>query len=151
MGRIVIATLLAMGLVACGRGDPLAIFGNSRDTGTRAVTPQGRIVDTRPLIARIDTLTVMQTPTGAVIRATGLAPVQGHWNGALIAEPAPAPGVLSYSFRALPPDRATRVSTPRSREVTVAVQVPNRDLQGIREIRVAAAGNARSVSRSVSR
>ena len=104
-------------------------------------------MDTRGLIEEIETLSVMQTPTGAVIRATGVAPVQGFWEGELVRDEAGDPSVLTYAFRVIPPQEPAAVSTRRSREVTVATMVPNNDLAGIREIRVIGAANARAVGR----
>ncbi len=62
------------------------------------------------------------TPNNAVLTATGLAPVQGYWEGALVPVAAddPARPRLRLPRRSRPPAPA-RASTPRSREVTVAV------------------------------
>lgn len=101
----------------------------------------------RPLMPQIAAFAVEPTPGGAIIRATGLPPQQGHWDGALVPVAQPDPSVLAYEFRASPPPAPTRVSTERSRYVDVAVFVDNNALAGIREIRVAAAENARAARR----
>ncbi|CAM4155611.1 hypothetical protein [Palleronia rufa] len=147
MGRVLIGLLCTAALAGCGPLGGNGPFGRSSDLAAPSPAPLDGVADARPPIDRVETLTVMQTPTGAVIRATGIAPAQGAWNGALIPSPQRAPGVLAYTFRAIPPETPGAVSTPRSREVTVAVSVPNRQLAGIREIRVSGASNARSVQR----
>lgn len=126
---LITATLAA----GCNRGDaPVAA----------AVVPE-----TRPLMPQIAALAVEPTPGGAILRATGLPPQQGYWDGALLPVAQPDPSVLAYEFRALPPATPTRVSTDRSRYVDVAVYVANDALAGIREIRVSAAENARAARR----
>lgn len=101
--------------------------------------------DTRPLIAQVVSAELSTTPNNAVLTATGLAPVQGYWEGALVPVAADDPAVLDFAFRALPPAGAARASTPRSREVTVGLSLSPEVLSGIREIRVAGAENALSV------
>jgi hypothetical protein len=56
-------------------------------------------------------------------------------------------GVLTYRFVVAEPREATRVSTERSRRVTVAVMLTEFDLAGVRSIVVRGAQDQRSVSR----
>ncbi|TRD18996.1 hypothetical protein [Palleronia caenipelagi] len=134
MRGIVIGTLSAVALAGCAT---LGIGGNETSEPVESAT----------LIAEIQTLAVSQTPSGAVIRATGLADRQGYHSGALVPLPDGDPSTLSYVFEIGEPVEATRVSTPRSREVTVATVVSNQNLIGVREIRVSAARNAQAVRR----
>ncbi len=127
--------LLAMG-AGCG--------GPSRQNLANAPAPVQ--ADPRPLIDRIDTISAVQTPGGVILRATGIAAVQGAYEGALI--PAPAgPGIRAFEFRAFPPPDPERVSTPRSREVTVALFLSDRALAGVTELKVSGATNAQAVRR----
>lgn len=105
------------------------------------------LAETRPLMPQIAAFAVEPTPGGAILRATGLPPRQGYWDGALVPMAQPDPSVLAFEFRALPPVTPTRVSTERSRYVDVAVFVDDETLTGIREIRVSAAENARAARR----
>lgn len=133
MRNIALVLASALALAACDRGavDP---------TVSRAAA-----TDPRPLLDRIETAELVPSGDGAILRATGVAPVQGYWDGALVEVEEGDPGVLSYAFRAEPPADPARVSTERSREVAVALRLTPRDLAGIREIRVAGAGNARAL------
>lgn len=149
MRKTLVLTIVALGLVAgCGRvaSSQLNPF-NWFESSAPAAVVLSETADPRPLIDQIDTLEVSQTPGGAIVRVTGLAAVQGNYEGALIRVPGATAGSLAYEFRAFPPPNPTRVSTPRSREVTVAVFLSDRALAGISEIRVSAARNARAVRR----
>ena len=154
---ILAATLLAL-LAGCG-GDsglnPLRWLGSRSETETLVPVEAAALPDTRPLMYQVTSLRLDPTYTGAILRATGLAPTQGWWAGELVAEErAPAPpgslaarDVLTYTFRAVPPPGPTRVSTPQSREVVVGLTLTNRELAGVREIRVRGDRNALAVRR----
>ncbi|WP_172961022.1 hypothetical protein [Oceaniglobus roseus] len=154
MARRLIATLLILSVVAgCARVsnsrlNPFNWFGRSQAVTAVPVTPD-ETGDPRPLIDQITTLEVERTPGGAIVRATGLPPTQGHWDGELllVGDEDPVDGVLQYQFRIMPPPAPTRVSTPRSREVVVGLYLTRQALENVREIRVSAARNARAVRR----
>ncbi len=149
--RILIVTMvLAASLSGCSRVaesrlNPFNWFGQSEPEPAAVVVVRER----RPLVAQITELAVERTPGGAIVRATGLPPTQGWFAAELIREtPDDAPAdMLVYSFRAVPPRDAERVSTVQSRELTVAVYLTDLDLGGVRVIRVTGAQNARSVRR----
>ncbi len=122
----------------------LAACGGPADFDTTTATPSAA-TDPRPLIDRVETVEIAPSGDGAILRATGVANRQGHWNGALVPVASGDPSVLAYTFRAAPPGDAARVSTERSREIAVALQLTAGDLAGIREIRVAGAENARAL------
>ena len=92
-----------------------------------------------PQVTRLE---VDRHPSGAIIRATGLPPRQGWYDARLVRVPNAEPGVLAYQLRAWPPAYQTAVSTPRSREITVAEFVSEGRLASVREIRVAGELNA---------
>ncbi|WOI55110.1 hypothetical protein [Palleronia sp. LCG004] len=138
MGRkIVMAALLVVATAACER---------EADRQRLATEPQAVAIDPRPLIAEIVSVAAEPAPSGVILRATGRAPVQGYYQGALLPVPS-APGSLTFQFRAAQPTEAGRVSTPRSREVTVALALDTEELAGISELRVSGATNALAVRR----
>ncbi|WP_226780619.1 hypothetical protein [Oceaniglobus trochenteri] len=157
MARTLIATVLILGTLAgCGRVaesrlNPFNWFGSSRSEATLA--PEGGYgeidQDLRRLMDQVSALNVEKTPGGAIIRATGLPPEQGYYDGELVSvsDDKPVDGVLEYQFRVRPPLRPNRASTPQSREVVVGLFVTNQALDGVREIRVVAARNTRAVRR----
>ena len=142
----------ALLLASCGRVresrfNPFNWFGGSRNEPAPAVPAQQQR-DPRPLVDQVTSLTVEQTNTGAIVRATGLPPMQGWHSAALVRETdEPVNGEMVYSFRALPPDAPTRVSTVQSREITVAARLSAITLAQTRVVRVIGARNARSVRR----
>jgi len=101
-------------------------------------------------IETIASLAVEPTIDGAIIRADGVARRQGAYDARLIpttAQDGAADGVLSYTFKVYYPKAATAVGTQASRTVSVARNLSQRDLRGVRTIRVTGATNARETSR----
>lgn len=147
-----LAALLA--LAACGnsRLNPLNWFGGGA-TQTVVLAPAGgwaERADPRPLIGEVTQLALAPNPGGAVLTATGLAPRQGFWNGALVSQTGNRPdeqGVLHLDFHIAPPPGPTDVNRPQSREVVVGLYLSNRKLAGLREIRVRGESNIRSLRR----
>ena len=147
-----ISLLLVASLVlaACGfrdsRVNPLNWFGGDRET--RDVAPATEASDPRPVVDQVIQLSVDEAPGGAVVRAVGLPATQGHWAAALVPEARQTlPGVLTFTFRIVPPASATRISTQQSREVVAATFLSDQSLAGVREIRVLGARASRSVRR----
>jgi hypothetical protein len=105
-------------------------------------TPQvytGRPIDT------ISTLSVDREPGGAIIRATGIASVQGVYEVRLTPanpEEQAENGVLTYRFEGIYPANPTGVGSPATRQITVARHVNDSLLAGVRTIRVEGAQNA---------
>ncbi len=107
-------------------------------------------VDRHVRIDSISELHVERTNTGAIIYATGIASRQGAFDAVLtpeISAPGDSKGVLSFSFEIVNPVNPRPVGTESSRTVTVARNLTNQDLQGIRIIRVDAARNSRETRR----
>ena len=142
---------LAVVLSGCARVsesrlNPFNWFGGSSEEESVAAAEEPS--DPRPLVADVTSLVVEQIPTGAIIRATGVPPQQGWHGGELVPDTdGPVDGVLSYRFRAVPPFEPTRVSTVRSRELSVAVSISQIMLADTRVIRVIGARNVRTVRR----
>lgn len=141
---------LSVLLAGCGgfadsRLNPVNWFGRSEPRET-IVLPE-EATDPRPLVETVLSLSVEPMPGGAIVRARGQTPNQGWWAAELVPVELPDAGTLVYEFRIVPPVTPTAVSTPQSRQVDVAIFVSDLTLDGVREIVVQGAGNARSARR----
>jgi len=152
-GRVLITLAVVIAIAGCSRIsesrlNPFNWFGRSERVATAPVVP-GQGGPHLNLVAQITTLRVERVPGGAIIRATGLPPRQGYYDGALVSvsDGKPENGVLSYQFAINAPQGATRVSTTQSREIVVGRFVSTQHLDGVRQIKVSAAGNALAVRR----
>ncbi len=153
MTRVLSTLILLSFLASCGslgrsRLNPANWFGKSK---SRAVVQldKTRVKDTTPLVDTVLSLRVDRAPGGAIIHAMGLPPTQGYWNAKLKPENGEKPqnGMLSYTFRLLPPDSAAPQGTKRSREVLVGRFISSQKLAGVRRIRVIGVRNRRTVRR----
>ncbi len=150
VARPVLALCLSALIAGCGgfrdsRLNPANWFGRSEPRET-IVLPDERS-DLRPLVESVLSMTVEPMPGGAIIRARGQTPTQGWWQAELVPLDIDDSGSLVYEFRLLPPLEATAVSTAQSRQVDVAIFVSDIRLDGVREIVVQGASNARSARR----
>lgn len=148
---LTIALTAVMTLTSCGairesRFNPLNWFGRSQEAQVDEFGPAEQ-QDARPLVAQVLGMTIEQTPYGAIVRATGISPMQGYYDAELVARPVDENGVLVYDFRIMPPPFQKPVGTPRTREVTVAAHLSNIKLAEITQIVVQGAENARSARR----
>ena len=148
----VLSLLFALG--ACGgvsesRLNPFNWFSGSESENIAAAPQDAAVQDPRPLVTRVTDMQLERVRGGAILRATGTTPTQGWWSPALIPEfrEGAVDGVLSLRFVAVPPPRTMAVSTPQSREVTVALRLSESELRGVRELRVQGAENRQSVRR----
>ncbi len=142
LGMAVLLGLSGCARVAESRFSPFNWFGGA-ETETATAAPAEIDTDPRPRVAQVTSLTIEPTPTGAIVRATGLPPTQGWFAAALVPETdEPVNGEMVYVFRALPPEEAQRVSTVQSRELSVARSLSQQDLAATRLVRVVGAQNA---------
>lgn len=143
---LILMLALAASLSGCARVsesrlNPFNWFGSSEESTQAA--PAEIETDPRPRVARITSLRIEPTPTGAIVRATGLPPTQGWYAAALVPESdEPVNGEMIYVFRAVPPQDPKRVSTVQSRELSVARALSQQDLAATRSVRVIGATNA---------
>ena len=143
---LILALVLATGLAGCARVaesrfNPFNWFGGSESEA--AAAPVEAESDPRPRVAQVTSLTIEPTPTGAIVRATGLPPTQGWFAAALVPETdEPVNGEMVYVFRAVPPRGREPVSTVQSRELSVARALSQQDLAATRVVRVVGATNA---------
>lgn len=103
--------------------------------------------DTSVLVGEISALRIEPTPTGAIVRATGVAERQGAHKLELRQVSDSAAGTLEFDFRVLYPDATTPTGSIHSRTIHAAVTLSKQDLAGIRVIRVSGATNARDSRR----
>jgi len=99
------------------------------------------------MVETVLSMTVEPMPGGAIVRARGQTPTQGWWQAELVPLDLDDAGSLVYEFRLQAPLGQTAVNTPQSRQVDVAVFVSDIRLDGVREIVVQGANNARSARR----
>jgi hypothetical protein len=81
---------------------------------------------------------------GVIVRVTGVAPTQGYFNAALVAENGGVPdaaGVLTLSLVAVPPPTPEAVGPERTRLLLTAAFLQELELRTIRGFRVVAAQN----------
>ncbi len=145
MLRAIVVLSLILSLSACGtRLNPLNWFGGEREQRVRidADVPVADI-DGRVLVTEIIQLSVEQTTTGAIVRATGVTPSQGYYDAELV-EVEPTPNGLVYEFRAASPGG---FATAGIQQIVAGVDLSVGDLQGITSITVITQTNQRSVSR----
>lgn len=132
------------------RFNPTAWFSANDRPETLVPIEEELVVDQRPLVPQVTSLNIDETPGGVIVRATGLPPTVGYWQGGLVLEQRdgrPVDGMLSFVFRAAPPLVTTGPGGTRNRELTVARFISNQQLQGVNTIRVVGERNALSARR----
>ncbi len=142
---LIIALVFATGIAGCARVsesrlNPFNWFGRAEPERAAVAVVE---TDPRPRVAQVTTLRIEPTPTGAIVRATGLPPSQGWFGAALVPETdEPVNGEMVFVFRAVPPRDPQPASTVQSRELTVARALSAQDLAATRLVRVVGARNA---------
>lgn len=117
------------------------VFSSSRSTETAYPgTP----------IEAVSSLEIERIPGGAIIRAEGVAAVQGVFDVRLTPtsiEERPEDGVLTYRLQGIRPTTAQPGTAPQTREVVAARQITDKTLEGVRSIRVEGLQNAQVARR----
>jgi hypothetical protein len=152
---------LALTVAGCSRVsnswiNPLNWFGSSTTVPTasvngdvRPLVTSGQLagpVDGRVLVTDVTGLVIEQTPDGAIIRATGIAPQQGYYNAQLVRSSF-EDGVLTYEFRAEPPPSGASGGSVVGRTLNVATTVANTTLNAVRTVRVVGQTTTQVVTR----
>ncbi|ASM72221.1 MULTISPECIES: hypothetical protein [Roseobacteraceae] len=172
--RLTLSALLisSMALGGCAivrdsRVNPFNWFGNSRseavapEASTNPLIPTGgvglfqrnraeRVVYKGEPIDTVSDLVIERVPGGAIIRASGVAPVQGLYEVKLTPEnedDEAVDGVLSYRLEGRLPEKARAGGSELTRTVTAAHAVTDQQLRGVKTIRVVGARNARTSQR----
>lgn len=137
-----------------GRGQPAPVAAEGANPlipakSRNSFFRRGEKVYTGVPIHRVTTLKIERVPGGALVRATGVAQVQGQYDVALVStnDDQPVNGVLTYEFRAEMPKRRLVQGSEWSRTVTVATFLTENELAGVRSINVVGAQNALSARR----
>ncbi len=146
---VVLVTVLGLGLAGCGFGkskfNPMNWWG--KPVQGQAVALYVAPVDPRGLVSQITLLKVEPYPGGAILRATGVPPTQGFWDASLVPLPDDGSGKLIFEFRIAPPVTPAPAGTQPSREVTVATNLTDYNLQNATAIEVRSATNAMTAHR----
>jgi hypothetical protein len=147
MLRVALILSVTLSLAACdSRINPLNWFGGDREqrvTIENDATGRPVVVDGRILVSELIQLSVEQTTSGAIIRATGVVPVQGYYDAELVLIERTASSVV-YEFRVEQPlDNAIA----GIQQISVGTELSVGELAGVRSITVIAATNRRSVAR----
>ena len=149
---LVSMTVTGCARVADSRLNPLNWFGRSQtvqntdsEGNLRPLVLPGElvtIVDGRPLVGSVSTLSIDRTPDGAIVKATGQTSGQGFYNAELVAIGSDG-GTLTLAFRASAPE------TPQAgtQSITAAYVLTNSELASIRRVRVQAQANSLVSSR----
>lgn len=153
-----LGTAILVGLSGCARisdsrFNPVNWFASSQSAPVTAtgeqrplVPARTAVVDARALVQSVTSLSVDRAPTGAIVRAVGVAQTQGYFNAELVNNGV-ANGVLSLEFRAQMPTGFQAVGSTQSREINAAYIIDATDIASIRTVRVQAATNARTSAR----
>lgn len=151
---VALAAVLALGACAAAREsrlNPANWFGRSAPEAPTLAPAGGyapRVVDNRPPVEQVTFAALERIPGGAILRATGLPPTQGWWDAELVAETEGVPaGTLAFRFVVAGPRTPQPVSTPQSREVTVATYLSDIALREVRQIVVRGRLNERVLRR----
>lgn len=143
---LVLSLILTLG--ACeSRLNPLNWFGGDREERIRvdpdATGPAAAALDPRALVTEITQLSIEQTTTGAIIRATGVTPAQGYFDAGL-RQIERTDTALVYEFRAAEPEGNLQQGL---QTIAAGETLSVGELQGIRSITVIARNNRRTVTR----
>ena len=120
----------------------------SGKTDRRPLVPinsETRVIDKRSTIQKVTAIAIEKVPNGAIIRATGVARMQGHFNAQLIPINNEF-GILTLVFL-IEKIVSTEKSSVSSRQITVAKVLKYSELENIHTIRIQSATNQKSKSR----
>lgn len=142
---LVITAILS--LAACeSRINPLNWFGGEREQRI-TVNPDAAASlvdeDGRTLASEITQLSVEQTTSGAIVRATGVTPAQGYFDAELVLVERTETSIV-FEFRVAAPLDA---GTAGLQTISVGAEVTVAELAGVRSITVISQSNRRSVGR----
>lgn len=148
---LVALTLALSGCARVGesRLNPMNWFGSSRAEARPDLGPLSDVIDNRPLVPEVSTLTIERTSTGAILRAEAVMPNAGWWDPELLAENfgRPVDGVLTLRFVAAAPREPVAAPNPAARTISAVRALSYADLETIVEVVVVGEGNARRIRR----
>ncbi len=106
----VLMLVSACGKIRESRLNPFNWFGRSEVVQTAA---PAKAEDGRPMVQQVLSMSVEPMQGGAIVRATGLPPTQGWWDGELVAREMGDDGAMIYDFRLVPPLQPGRRINPK--------------------------------------
>ena len=104
------------------------------------------IIDARVLIETLTSAYLEPSSDGAILRATGVAASQGHFNAELVLVDITS-GVLTYDFRVERPTGYEAIGSAASRQITVATVIDAASLRRVRGVVVRGADGSKRLSR----
>lgn len=149
LALVVAATALSgCGRVSESRLNPMNWFGGSRDEAP-TLGPTQTSVDNRALVTQVTELSIEQTSTGALVRATGMMPTAGWWDPGLVAENhgRPVDGTLTLRFVAAAPSEPVVAANDQARRLIAVYPINIAILETISDIVVTGAENSRRARR----
>ena len=120
----------------------------SGNTDRRPLVPinlETRVIDKRSAIQKVTAIAVEKVPNGAIVRATGVASIEGHFNAQLIPINNES-GILTLVFL-IEKIAGTEKSSVSSRQITVARVLKFAELENIHTFQIQSATNQQSKSR----
>jgi hypothetical protein len=150
LGMVSTAALAGCGRIGESKLNPRNWFRRSRrNRVTLSPEALAEAADGRGVVDQVISATIEPVHGGAILRATGLPPVQGFFDGELVPVVVDGgdPSVLVYVFRIAGPWGEGQVSTQVSREVIVAKFLSLNTLEGVREIRIEGERNSQILNR----
>ncbi|MFQ6552094.1 hypothetical protein AAD018_007080 [Aestuariibius insulae] len=156
MRGLIWCVMLGAALSGCARiqesrFNPLNVFSPPPPLpveGRNALLPEGpqlEALDPRGAIEQITRVALEPVPGGAILRATGVAEVQGAYDAELVLIGQDG-ATRVYQFRVDRPVE-TQVGSALSRQITVAARLTNQELASVGAIRVEGRRNAATVGR----
>ncbi|MGV6839259.1 MAG: hypothetical protein ACWA40_03595 [Planktomarina sp.] len=140
MGLALCAVMAGCGAIKSSKLNP-GNWGNGQTDQAQTIKPltpdmteAPAFVDTRALIDRLQTVEVSNVTGGILIRAVGQAS-EGRAYGAALVPAGLQGGALTFAFR-------SKVTAGTAVPVTVALFVPEKDLRGIRSIKIQGANRS---------
>lgn len=144
--RMVLVLAMGSGLAGC------TWLGLAEEEETaQPADPAGGAARSREPVARVEAIELGRTRDGIAVAAFGIAPGLGYARPRLVPrrDGAPAPGgYLEFDFFALPPDpdRDLPRGEPSARRLRADRLIPERDLAGVRGLRIYALEGGRQLS-----
>lgn len=150
-------TLCAMlGLSACGglgavrdsRLNPMNWFGASQPEAP-SLGPTSDVIDNRPLVPQVSSLSIERTSSGAIVRAEAVMPSAGWWDAELVADNQgrAADGVLTLRFVAAAPRAPVTGTNELARTITAVYTLRQAQLDTVAEVVVTGETNSRRARR----
>lgn len=151
----VVGILALAGMAACSNGsgsNPLGSLGSNPFGGGGGATEAATVQAPAPgvLVAQLETAVPEPALRGLIIRASAITPTQGYWGATLYPVNEGRPderGIVTYQFRAYPPEGARPVGPVQTRRLIAATFISDADLANIRGFRVQARDNSADLRR----